>query len=181
MIVISAWLAYFLWLREGLKIWGGCSEVLAVATDRQTAGRGTHGRKWVDKGGGNAASTCVTPRHASRGDPQIDRATPYSMVISTQAVTVAIARDAVPLSPLTLVPLRVGLEVARVLDAHLVDSRCRVTCATAWKSIRRHSARRPSRKSSCRGDRSRAASGQVVAPQLADLEDEVVAAAHAPE
>mmetsp|Transcript_12480 Transcript_12480/g.37109 ORF Transcript_12480/g.37109 Transcript_12480/m.37109 type:complete len:261 (-) Transcript_12480:13-795(-) len=75
---------------------GSCSEVLAVATDRQTSGRGTHGRKWIDPTG-NAA------------------------------VTVAVARDAVPIAPLTLVPLRVGVEIARVLDGFLVDSRCRVT------------------------------------------------------
>lgn len=68
---------------------------LAVATAHQTDGRGTRGRAWNDDGGGNVA------------------------------VTIAVPLDAVPLRPLTLLPLRVGVTIATVLRAALGDDRAR--------------------------------------------------------
>ena len=68
----------------------GCDgRPLAVATAHQTKGRGTHGRAWRDDGAGNVA------------------------------LTVALPMGHVPLKPLTLVPLRVGVEIARVLSEAL--------------------------------------------------------------
>ena len=65
---------------------------VAVATAHQTAGRGTRGRTWKDDGRGNVA------------------------------LTVALDMRHLPLKPVTLVPLRVGVEVARVLADHLEDA-----------------------------------------------------------
>lgn len=71
---------------------------LAVATAHQTAGRGTRGRVWKDDGSGNVA------------------------------LTVALKMKASPLSPITLVPLRVGVEIARVLQRTLDGHRdCQVS------------------------------------------------------
>lgn len=66
---------------------GGTSGPLAVATSRQTAGRGTRGRAWHDAGGGNVA------------------------------LTIALPRDEVALAPITLAPLRIGVEIAKVIEA----------------------------------------------------------------